>query len=129
MNHIAICVAYIRDSEESHFKSNICQEWFQNCIKFIKFVLSKGRMYVGKWYLYNDLLKANVTIIDVNSKFLYLKANNKEKPLVYIVVSPYLWHNRLRHVNYGTMKKLVNLWPNSKVWVGSLLQVQDLCWA
>lgn len=62
---------------------------------------------MGKWYLCND--QANVAVIDVNSKYVYPKTINKEKFSVYTVVSPYLWHVRLGHVNYGTMKRITNL--------------------
>ena len=69
-----------------------------------KFVLTKGGMYVGKGFLVDGLLKANVAVVDKKSVYLYPKLINKEKSSVYLLESPILWHARLGHVIF---KKLV----------------------
>ena len=72
-----------------------------------KFVLTKGGMYVGKGYLVDGLFKANVAVVDKRSVELYPQLINKEKSSVYLFESPILWHARLGHVNYKSLKKLV----------------------
>ena len=49
-----------------------------------KFLLTKGRMYVGKSYLVNGLFKVNVAVVNKNSVYLYPKLINKEKSSVYL---------------------------------------------
>ena len=74
-----------------------------------KFVLTKGGMYVGKGYLVDGLFKANVAVVDKKSVYLYPKLINKGKSSVYLFESPTLWHARLGHVNYKSLKNLSNL--------------------
>jgi len=74
-----------------------------------KFVLTKGGVYVGKSYLIDGLFKANVTVIDKKSVYLYPKLINKEKSFVYLLESLILWHARLGHVNYKSLQNLSNL--------------------
>ena len=67
-----------------------------------KFVLSKSGMYVGKGYMSDSLWKLNVmTIIKLDM--------NKASISTYMIESSNLWHGRLGHVNYGTLRKLINL--------------------
>ena len=42
-------------------------------------------MYVGKGYLVDGLFKANVTVVDKKSMYLYPKLINKEKSSVYFL--------------------------------------------
>ncbi|MGG6712864.1 UNVERIFIED_CONTAM: GAG-pre-integrase domain-containing protein [Salmonella enterica subsp. enterica serovar Weltevreden] len=35
--------------------------------------------------------------------------NNKNTSSSYLVESPYLWHGRLGHVNYDSLRRLINL--------------------
>ena len=66
-----------------------------------RFVLSKSGMYVEKRYMSGDMWKLNVmTII----KFEMNKASSS----AYILESSNLWHGRLGHVNYDTLRKLIN---------------------
>ena len=63
---------------------------------------------MSKGYLVDSLFKANVAM-DKKSVYLYLKLINKEKTSVYLLDSPILWHARLGHVNYKSLKNLSNL--------------------
>ena len=72
-----------------------------------KFVITKGGVYVGKCYLVDGLFKVNVTVVDKKSVYLYPKLINKGKTFVYLLEFPILWHARLWHVNYKSLKKLV----------------------
>lgn len=64
-----------------------------------KVILSKSGMYVGKGYVSDGLFKLNVMTI----------MNKINKPFVYLFESSNLWHGRLGHVNYGTLRRLINL--------------------
>jgi len=68
-----------------------------------KFILSKSRMFVQKMYLYNDLLKINVMVIVTNDK-----NNNKIVSSSYLFETYYVWHDKLGHVNYNFMQRLIN---------------------
>ena len=67
-----------------------------------KFVLSKSGMYVGKGYMSGGMWKLNVMTI-IKSEM------NKASSSAYILESSNLWHGRLGHVNYDTLRKLINL--------------------
>ena len=67
-----------------------------------KFILSNSGMYVGKGYMSGGLWKLNVMIV--------IKLDmNKASTSTYIIESYNLWHGRLGHVNYDTLRKLINL--------------------
>ena len=67
-----------------------------------KFVLSKSGMYVGKGYMSDGMWKLNVmTIIKLNM--------NKVSFSSYMFELSNLWHGRLGHVNYDTLRRLINL--------------------
>ena len=69
-----------------------------------KFVITKAGMYVGRGYMTDGMFKVNtMTIVPKNSM------NEKGESSVYIVDSSILWHGRLGHVNYGSLKRMVNL--------------------
>ena len=61
------------------------------------------------WDLVDGLFKANVAVVDKKSVYLYPKLINKEKSSIYLLESPTLWHARLGHVNYKSLKNLSNL--------------------
>ena len=67
-----------------------------------KFVLSKSGMYLRKWFMSDGMWKLNVMTI-IKS---YM---NKASTFAYILKSSNLWHGRLRHVNYDTLHRLINL--------------------
>ncbi|KAF3633924.1 putative glucan endo-1,3-beta-glucosidase A-like [Capsicum annuum] len=64
-----------------------------------KIVINKGEMYVGKDYLTEGLYKMNVMTIEIN------KSLNSS----YFLESYDLWNEHLGHVNYETLRKLINL--------------------
>ena len=67
-----------------------------------KFVLSKSGMYVEKGYMSHGIWELNVLTV--------IKSNmNKVSYSTYILESSDLWHGRLRHVNYDTLRRLINL--------------------
>ena len=66
------------------------------------FLLSKSGMYVGKGYGSDGMWKLNVMTI--------IKSNmNKASTYTYMLESSNLWHSRLGHVNYDTLRRLINL--------------------
>ena len=85
-------------------------------------------MYVGNGYLIDGLFKANVAVVDKQSVYLYPKLINKEKSSVYLLEFPILWHARLGHINYKSLKNLSNLGYIPKLHLKRNLQMWDLCW-
>ena len=68
------------------------------------FILTKNGMYVGKGYMRNGLFKMNVmTIVPP------IKNINKNTSSAYMLESSNVWHGRLGHVNYDTLRKLINM--------------------
>ena len=66
-----------------------------------KVILSKSGIFVGKVYVTEGLFKLNLMNVKSISK------NNNSS--VYLLESSNLWHGRLGHVNYETMRRLINL--------------------
>ena len=67
-----------------------------------KFLLSKSGMYFGKGYVSDGMWKLNVmTTIESNM--------NKARTSTYMLESSNLCHSRLGHVNYDTLRRLINL--------------------
>ncbi|KAF3636980.1 hypothetical protein FXO37_25158 [Capsicum annuum] len=64
-----------------------------------KIVISKGEIYVGKGYLIEGLYKMNLMTVEIN------RSSNSS----YLLESYDLWHECLGHVNYKTLRKLINL--------------------
>ena len=67
-----------------------------------KFVLSKNEMYVRKGYLSDGLFKLNVMTV-VTKDDLNKVASS------YVLESSNIWHARLGHINYKSIKKLMNM--------------------
>ncbi|CAM8928657.1 unnamed protein product [Rhodiola kirilowii] len=65
-----------------------------------KVVLSKNGMYVGRGYVKDGMWKLNVIAI---------KTINKESSSAYLLESSNLWHGRLGHVNYDSIRNLMKL--------------------
>ena len=83
--------------------SLLSKNGFKMVFESDKFVLSKGGMYVGKGYLSKGLFKLNVmTVMPIT--------NNKNKASSsYLIESSNIWHGRLGHVSFNTIKRLINL--------------------
>ena len=77
------------------------------------FILTKNGMYVGKGYMSNGLFKMNVMIVVSPIKNI----NKKNTSSAYMLESSNAWHDRLRHVNYDTLRRLINMecFPNFKI--------------
>ena len=68
------------------------------------FIFTKNGMYVGKGYMSNGLFKMNVmTIVPP------IKNINKNTSSAYMLASLNVWHGRLGHVNYNTLRRLINM--------------------
>ncbi|CAM8944214.1 unnamed protein product [Rhodiola kirilowii] len=65
-----------------------------------KVVLSKNGMYVGRGYVKDGMWKLIVIAI---------KSINKESSSTYLLESSNLWHGRLGHVNYDSIRNLMKL--------------------
>ncbi|KAL4011442.1 hypothetical protein IC575_028501 [Cucumis melo] len=89
--------------------SLLSKNGFKFVFVFDKFVLSKNEMYIRKSYLSDSLFKLNV--LTIVSKSII---NNKVYTFTYVVES-FVWHVRLEHVNFNSLRMLINmnLIPNS----------------
>ena len=68
------------------------------------FILTKNGMYVRKGYMSNGLFKMNVMTI-----VLPIKNINKNMSSAYMLESSNVWHGRLGHVNYDTLRRLIDM--------------------
>ena len=77
------------------------------------FILTKNGMYVGKGYMSNGLFKMNVMTVVPPIKNI----NNKNTSSAYMLESSNVWHGILGHVNYDTLRRLINMecLPNFKI--------------
>ena len=69
------------------------------------FILTKNGMYVGKGYMSNGLFKMNVMTVVPPIKNII----NKNMFSAYMLESSNVWHGRLGHVSYDTLRKLINM--------------------
>ncbi|KAD3336335.1 hypothetical protein E3N88_31854 [Mikania micrantha] len=67
-----------------------------------KFVLTKRGMFVGKGYAQNGMFKLNV-IAKVENM------NENALTSAYLIESSNVWHGRLGHVNFNSMRRLIKL--------------------
>ena len=74
-------------------------------------ILTKNGMYVGKGYMSNGLFKMNVM-----TTVPPIKNINKNTSSAYMLESSNVWHGRLGHVNYDTLRRCFNMecLPNLK---------------
>ena len=80
-------------------ESLLSKNGFKLVIVADKFVLTKHDIYVGNGYLTDGLFKMNVMTIVPKS----INNNNASN---YLVESSNIWHARLGHVNYDTLRRL-----------------------
>ena len=78
------------------------------------FILTKNGMYVGKGYMRNGLFKMNIMTIVPPIKNI----NKNSTSSAYMLESSNVWHGRLGHVNYDTLRRLINMecLPNYKIY-------------
>ena len=75
---------------------------FQMVFESDRVVLSKNGMYVGKSYVNDGLFKLNVMTLKPT-------INNKASSSAYLLESSNLWHGRLGHVNFNSLRILINM--------------------
>ena len=68
-----------------------------------KFLLTKSGMYVRKGYMSDGLFKLNVMTIVSKLNEMIVSSSS------YLLASSHLWHGRLGHVNYNSLRRLINL--------------------
>ncbi|KAL0414013.1 UNVERIFIED_CONTAM: Retrovirus-related Pol polyprotein from transposon TNT 1-94 [Sesamum radiatum] len=68
-----------------------------------KFILTKNSHFIGKGYVEKGLFKMNVMTVMRNFE------SNKITASTYLTECFNLWHVRLGHVNFNTLRRLVNL--------------------
>ena len=74
-----------------------------------KLVLSKHGVYLGKGYVKDGLVKMNVMTVLPKSDVTASTSMNKNKSIAYVVESFNIWHERLGHVNYKSISRLINM--------------------
>ena len=82
--------------------SLLSKKGFRLVFESNKYILTKSGIYVGKGYMSNGLFKMNV--MTIVSDF-----NNKNTSSAYMLESSNIWYGRLGHVNFDTLRKLMNL--------------------
>ena len=78
--------------------SLLVQQGFCLVFESNKVVISYGVMFIGKGYLSEGLFKLNVMVSSINKNYLVMNIETFS-----------IWHGRLGHVNYNSIKKLMNL--------------------
>ncbi|GKB58046.1 retrovirus-related pol polyprotein from transposon TNT 1-94 [Tanacetum coccineum] len=99
----------------SEIRNNLVSGWLLNkfgfCLVFEsdKFFLSMNQMYVGRGYAMNGMFKLNVIVVK--------NEINKMNSSAYLIESFNVWHGRLRHVNFNSMRRLIkfNSIPNCHI--------------
>ncbi|KAH9751211.1 hypothetical protein KPL71_014192 [Citrus sinensis] len=82
--------------------SLLSKHGFRMVFESDRVVLSKNGMYVGKGYVNDGLLKLNVMTLKPT-------INNKATSSACLLESSNLWHSRLGHVNFNSLRKLINM--------------------
>ena len=70
---------------------------FRIVIESDKLVSTKSGMFVGKGYINDGVFKINV---------MSVKYNEIKNSSAYLLESPNLWHSRLGHMNFDTLRRL-----------------------
>ena len=84
------------------FGTRLNKNRFKLIFKSDKFTLTKGGMYVDHGYLDDGMFKLNV-------QAQVPKKKNKNDSSTYTVESCDVWHSILKHVNYRSLQRMVNL--------------------
>ncbi|KAL8089042.1 hypothetical protein AgCh_038706 [Apium graveolens] len=92
-------VLYVPDIRKNLVSGSLLNKHgFGIVIESDKVILSKSGMFVGKGYLTDGLFKLNVMSVKDD--------NEMKNSSAYLLESPNLWHARLGHVNYNTLRRL-----------------------
>ena len=93
--------------------SKLTRGGFRMVFEAEKVIITKNRKYLGRGYLHEGLWKFTVqpivTPVVTTEAVEPIIDNNNASTSVYIVESSNLWHDRLGHVNYGSIKRLVEM--------------------
>ena len=73
----------------------LCKKGFRVVFESGKVILSKSGMFVGKGYACDGMYKVSI--------------NNEIESSAYMLESSYLWHDRLAHVNFNSLKLMKKL--------------------
>ena len=96
-------VLHVPNIRKNHVSgSSLSKNRFRLVFESDKFVLTKNRIYVGKSYISDSLFKMNLMTV---VSFII----NKNTSSSYLLESSNLWHGRLGHVNYGSLRRLINM--------------------
>ena len=82
--------------------SLLSKHGFRMVFESDKVVLTKAGMYVGKGYMCNGMFKLNVMTV-------FPKVNKMSTSSAYLLESSNLWHGRLGHVNFNSLRRLIKL--------------------
>ena len=97
-------VLYVPEIRKNLVSDSLLNKYgFMMVFEANKVVLSKSGMFVGKGYVSNGLVKLN--IMTLKPKIM----NKTYASFVYVLESSNLWHGRIWHVNYCSLKRLINL--------------------
>ena len=84
----------------------LSKKGFKLIFELDKVVITKGGVFVGKGYLHEGLFKLSVVNNDVAANVYKNKADSSSASSVYMIDLPfYLWHSRLGHVNFRSIKE------------------------
>ena len=87
-------------------RKNLVSGWMLNKFGFRlvfesdKFVLSRRGMFVGKGYALNGMFKMNVMVVTNDI--------NKTATFIYMLERSNVWHGRLGHANFNSIRRLLN---------------------
>ncbi|XP_075473366.1 uncharacterized protein LOC142504375 [Primulina tabacum] len=97
-------VLHVPDIRKNLFSGSLLSKaGFKLVFESDKFFITKNGVFVGKGYQENGLFKMNVMNVYRH------EAKNKVNDYVYLFESYNLWHERLGHVNFNTLQRLINL--------------------
>ena len=95
-------VMYVPDIRKNLASGSLLNKHgFRMVFESDKFVLTKNGLFVGKGYECGGMFKLNVMTVKPNI--------NKASSSAYLIESSTLWHGRLGHVNYDSIRRLINL--------------------
>ena len=89
-------ILYVPDMRKNLVSVDLlCKKGFRVVFESDKVILSKAGMFVGKGYGSTGMFKFSL--------------NNENASSVYMVESSYLWHDRLAHINFNSLKLMKKL--------------------
>ena len=96
-------VLYVPDLRKSLVSGWLLNKFgFRLVFESDQFVLTKRGLFVGKGYAQNGMFKLNVMAVKKNM-------NENASTSAYLIESSNVWHGRLGHVNFNSMRRLIKL--------------------